>query len=43
MRAVADGEMPKPVLEHFGLHQWLQAVDTTMSRRAIGKVMLDIP
>ncbi|QYY30124.1 NADPH:quinone oxidoreductase family protein [Cupriavidus pinatubonensis] len=43
MHAVANREMPKPVLQHFGLHQWLEAVDTTMSRRAIGKVMLDMP
>ena len=26
----------------FGVADWLNAVDTTMSRRAIGKVMLDI-
>ncbi|MCY1249786.1 Zinc-binding dehydrogenase [compost metagenome] len=42
MQAVASGKLPPPVLQHFPLRDWLAAVDTTMSRRAIGKVMLDI-
>jgi len=42
MQAVASGKLAPPVLQHFPLRDWLAAVDTTMSRRAIGKVMLDI-
>ena len=36
------GTVWPPLLQHFPLRDWLAAVDTTMSRRAIGKVMLDI-
>ncbi len=42
MQAAASGKLAPPVLQHFPLSDWLSAVDTTMSRRAIGKVMLDI-
>lgn len=42
MQAAASGKLAPPVLQHFPLNDWLNAVDTTMSRRAIGKVMLDI-
>ncbi|MDK3022304.1 NADPH:quinone oxidoreductase family protein [Cupriavidus taiwanensis] len=42
MQAAASGTLAPPVLQHFALADWLAAVDTTMSRRAIGKVMLDI-
>ncbi|MGY2486275.1 NADPH:quinone oxidoreductase family protein [Cupriavidus sp. CP313] len=42
MQAAASGKLAPPVLQHFPLSDWLNAVDTTMSRRAIGKVMLDI-
>ena len=42
MQAVASGKLAPPLLQHFPLRDWLAAVDTTMSRRAIGKVMLDI-
>ncbi|SOZ16710.1 putative Zinc-containing dehydrogenase [Cupriavidus taiwanensis] len=42
MQAAASGRLAPPVLQHFALRDWLDAVDTTMSRRAIGKVMLDI-
>ncbi len=33
--------MPLPVTQHFPASQWLQAIDTTMSRRSVGKVILD--
>ncbi|NUO84782.1 MAG: NADPH:quinone oxidoreductase family protein [Cupriavidus sp.] len=42
MQAAASGRLAPPVLQHFALGDWLDAVDTTMSRRAVGKVMLDI-
>lgn len=42
MQAVASGDLAPPMLQHFPLQDWLEAVDTTMSRRAIGKVMLEI-
>lgn len=40
--AVARGAMPAPVTQHFGFERWLEAIDTTMSRRAIGKVIVDL-
>ncbi len=42
MAAVADGSMAPPMTQHFPLAQWEAAIDTTMSRRAVGKVILDI-
>jgi NADPH2:quinone reductase len=41
LNAVDKGELPPPVLQRFRLQDWYEAVETTMSRRAIGKVMLD--
>ena len=42
LNAVASGAMPPPMTQHFPLAQWHEAIDTTMSRRAVGKVILDI-
>ena len=39
--AMAATDMPLPVTQHFPVSQWLQAIDTTMSRRSVGKVILD--
>lgn len=39
--AVASGAIAPPRTQHFALAQWLQAINTTMSRRAVGKVILD--
>ncbi len=39
--AMAATDMPLPVTQHFPASQWLQAIDTTMSRRSVGKVILD--
>lgn len=41
-QTVASGHMPAPVTEHFPFADWKVAVDTTMSRRSIGKVILDM-
>lgn len=40
-QAVASGAIAAPRTMHFPLPQWQQALDTTMSRRAVGKVILD--
>lgn len=40
--AVASGAMAAPLTQHFALAQWEQAIDTVMSRRSVGKVILDI-
>ncbi len=40
--AMACGDMPLPVTQHFPMAQWLAALDTTMERRSVGKVMLDL-
>ena len=40
--AMGSGAMPLPMTEHFPLTDWHAAIDTTISRRAIGKVILDI-
>ena len=40
--AVATGAMPLPMTQHFPLADWHAALDTTLSRRAIGKVILDL-
>ncbi|NYT63566.1 NADPH:quinone oxidoreductase family protein [Alcaligenaceae bacterium] len=42
LAAVAEGALPPPMTEHFPLAQWEQALDTVMSRRSVGKVILDI-
>ena len=39
--AVARGEMPPPRTEHFPFTDWLAALDTTLSRRSVGKVVID--
>lgn len=40
--AVGNSAMPMPMTEDFALADCRAAIDTTMSRRAIGKVILDI-
>lgn len=40
--ALANGSMPPPMTQHFALSQWKEAIETTMSRRAVGKVILDL-
>lgn len=40
--AMARGDMPLPVTQHFPMDQWLDALDTTMARRSVGKVVLDL-
>ncbi|MGY2085811.1 NADPH:quinone oxidoreductase family protein [Blastococcus sp. SYSU DS0539] len=40
--AVARGALPRPVTQHFPLAHWEQAVETVMSRRSLGKVLLDV-
>lgn len=42
LTTVADGRMALPQTQHFPLADWHAALDTTLSRRAIGKVILDI-
>lgn len=42
LAAVASGAMPLPMTQHFPLTDWHAALDTTLSRRAIGKVILDL-
>lgn len=42
LRAIASGAMPAPVTQHFPLASWVDAIDTTMERRSVGKVILDI-
>jgi len=42
LRAVTDGALPPPLITRFPLAQWREAIDTTMSRRAVGKVILDL-
>lgn len=42
LAAVANGAMPLPMTQHFPLADWHAALDTTLSRRAIGKVILDL-
>jgi NADPH2:quinone reductase len=39
--AMARTDMPLPVTQHFPVSQWLEAIDTTMGRRSVGKVILD--
>lgn len=41
-QTVASGQMSAPVTEHFPFADWKCAVDITMSRRSIGKVILDM-
>jgi NADPH2:quinone reductase len=41
--AVDRGELSAPVIQRFPLQDWHAAIDTVMSRRAIGKVVLDLP
>jgi NADPH2:quinone reductase len=42
LAAVASGAMPLPMTLHHPLRDWHAALDTTLSRRAIGKVILDL-
>lgn len=43
LAAVAEGRMALPQTQHFPLADWHAALDTTLSRRAIGKVIIDMP
>lgn len=43
LAAMSCGEMPLPVTQRFAFADWETAIDTTMSRRSIGKVILDMP
>lgn len=40
--AISEGRMPVPVTRHFPFERWREAIDTTMSRRSAGKVVLDL-
>ena len=40
--AVGSGAMPPPLTTHYPLTRWEDAIDAVMSRRAIGKVILDV-
>jgi len=42
MHAVGSDAIAVPRTQHFPLAQWQQAIETTMSRQAIGKVILDL-
>jgi NADPH2:quinone reductase len=42
LAAVAEGRMALPQTQHFGFADWHAALDTTLSRRAIGKVIIDL-
>lgn len=42
LRAVAEGRMPAPATQHFAFDDWLEAIATTMERRSLGKVVLDL-
>jgi len=41
--ALSRHEMPLPLTQRFAFKEWENAIDTTLSRRAIGKVILDMP
>lgn len=43
LTALSKNEMPMPVTQRFPFSDWEHAIDTTLSRRAIGKVILDLP
>ena len=43
LTALSREEMPLPITQRFAFSQWEQAIDTTLSRRVIGKVILDLP
>jgi len=40
--ALDNGSMPPPMTQRFAFSQWKEAIETTMSRRAVGKVILDL-
>ncbi len=42
LQTFANQQMPAPLTQHFAFADWTEALDTTLSRRAIGKVILDI-
>jgi len=42
LAAVAEGAMPPPRIQRMAFAQWEAAIDTVMSRRSVGKVILDI-
>ena len=41
LQAVDNESMPKPLTQHFAFSDWKNAIDTTMSRQSVGKVILD--
>ncbi|MCD0502504.1 NADPH:quinone oxidoreductase family protein [Bordetella petrii] len=40
--ALASAAMPLPRTQHFVLQDWQAAIDTTLSRRSVGKVIIDM-
>ena len=40
--AVANGELAQPMVQHHAFADWYTGVDATMSRRAVGKVVIDM-
>jgi NADPH:quinone reductase len=42
VEALATGAMPAPTTSHFAFADWHNAIDAVMSRRSVGKVILDI-
>lgn len=40
--AIAARAMPPPLTRHFAFTDWEEAIGTTMSRRSVGKVIIDI-
>ena len=41
LQAIENKTMPIPMTQHFAFSDWKNAIDTTMSRRSVGKVILD--
>lgn len=41
LQAIENKIMPIPMTQHFAFSDWKNAIDTTMSRRSVGKVILD--
>ncbi len=42
LAAAASGDMAPPLTQHMAFADWEAAIDTVMSRRSVGKVILDI-
>jgi NADPH:quinone reductase-like Zn-dependent oxidoreductase len=41
LQSVENKSMPNPLTQHFPFSDWKNAIDTTMSRQSVGKVILD--